>query len=525
MVLFFISLTLIFKIYIFISDVCKRVLNAESPYDFHKNPINRANLGMKKFKIIGLFILLSSFTYSQPIHPNSSKPNIVMICVDDLNDYIGAMGHPDAITPNLDRLIKRGTLFTNAQTQSPLCGPSRVSIMTGLRPSTTGIYGLIADNNVKPSSETTQKNIFLHQYFKDHGYYTMGRGKIFHHNIPDGLMDEQEKVPNQLGPVPSKKMNYFLGGTDTDWGAYPEVDSLMPDYKTAEWAVEKLSKKYNKPFFLTVGLFRPHVPWHVPQKWYDLYDPEKLSLPAYLKTDFDDLPDMALKVEATFMPSTEWAIKNNQWRNILQAYLACVSFADDCVGKVLDALEKSPYADNTIVVLWSDHGYRLGEKNRFAKQCLWDRATKAPLIYAGKGIQRGIKIDVPVELFSTYPTLLDLTGLPANKHIEAKSIAPLLAKPQNNWEQPAITTWGRGNHGVRLSNYHYIRYVDGSEEFYDLKSDPNEFTNLANHENYAKLKNKLKSFVPERNAVWVAESKMDAIELFKQQRLNDIPPK
>lgn len=448
-------------------------------------------------------------------------PNVLMICVDDLNDYIGGMGHPDAITPNMDRLIRRGVLFTNAQCQSPLCGPSRAAIMTGLRPSTTGIYGLLKDNAVKNSNEATRNNIFLHQYFKDKGYYTMGIGKIFHESTPDGLLDENGgREKGIVGPFPPQKMNYLLGRTDSDWGAFPENDEQMPDYRTAQWAIERLNRKYDHPFFLTVGFFRPHVPWHVPQKWFDLYDPEKLHKPPYSPADMEDLPPIALQIESSFMPSAEWAIANNQWSKALQGYLACISFVDHYIGEVLKALEAGPHARNTIVVLWSDHGYRMGEKNRFAKQHLWERATKAPLIFAGPGIPKNTKISTPVELFSVYPTLTDLCGLPPNPNLEARSIHPLLKDPKMNWDYPAITTWGRNNHGIRSRQYHYIHYEDGSEELYVIRDDPNEWKNVAAEPKYAGVKESLKQFLPQTNAAWSPGNQYDGVPYFKKQRLD-----
>lgn len=469
-----------------------------------------------------LLLFSTGLTAQMPGKTMTQKPNILMICVDDLNDYIGAMGHPDAITPNLDKLIKRGTVFTNAQCQSPLCAPSRTAIMTGLRPSTTGVYGLLQDNDVKPSNTATRNNIFMHRYFKNSGYYTMGMGKIFHVNMPDGLMDEQApRDKGIVGPFPPQKMNYTLGRTDSDWGAFPERDDQMPDYKTAAWAIDRLGKTYEKPFFLTVGFFRPHVPWHVPQKWYDLYDTSKLHIPPYLSSDFDDLPPMALKTESTFMPSTEWAIANRQWRKMLQGYLACISFIDHYIGEVINALERSPYAKNTIIVLWSDHGFRMGEKNRFAKQCLWERATKTPLIFAGMGISKGAVITAPVELFSVYPTLIDLCGLAPNLNLEAKSIYPLLKNPALKWTAPAITTWGRGSHGIRSGKFHYIRYNDGSEEFYNLETDPNEWTNKAADVAYLKIKESLKKYLPKVNARWAPGAKYDGVEYFKQQKQQD----
>ncbi|MEX2566979.1 MAG: sulfatase, partial [Cyclobacteriaceae bacterium] len=377
----------------------------------------------------------------------SPPPNILMISVDDLNDFIGGMGHPDAITPNLDRLISRGVLFSNAQCQAPMCSPSRMAIMTGLRPSTTGIYGFIQDNQIKETNEATQKATFLHQYFKEAGYHTMGVGKIFHHHAPDGLLDESGGRERGFGPAPAQSFHWDKEGTSTDWGGFPERDDQMPDYRSAKWAIERINKSYDQPFFLSVGFLRPHVPWHVPQKWFDLYDTAKIHYPPYLENDRDDLPKIALEIDdLPMMPTTGWAIENRQWKNILHAYLACVSFVDHYVGEVLNALENSPHAENTIVVIWSDHGYRLGEKGTFAKVALWNRATISPLIFAGPGIPKDQKVDAPVELFSIYPTLTDLARLPQPQNIEAKSIHPLLENPNRNWETPAITTWARNNH-------------------------------------------------------------------------------
>ena len=467
---------------------------------------------------LSLVLLLNGyaeFSHAQP----RDRPNILMICVDDLNDFIGGMGHPDAITPNLDRLIKRGTLFTNAQCQSPMCSPSRTAIMTGLRPSTTGIYGIIDDNKIKEANATTRQNTFLHQYFKDAGYYTMGIGKIFHEHAPDGLLDKSGGRVSGFGPKPPKPMHWDNKRTSTDWGAFPEKDEQMPDYQSARWAVERLNRSYEKPFFLTVGFLRPHVPWHVPQKWFDLYNPDKLHEPPYLKTDRDDLPPIANRVDDwPMMPTTDWAIASGEWKNILQGYLASVSFVDHYVGEILDALEASPYAKNTMIVLWSDHGYRLGEKGTFAKMCLWDQATAAPLLFAGPGIPQNTKIDVPVELFSIYPTLTDLCGLSSPKNLEARSIYPLLKSPKANWPYPAITTWGRNNHAVRTKDYRYIHYEDGSEELYLEKTDPNEWYNVAEEKKYAKVKADLKKYLPTVNMKWAAASKYDMNDYFTEQK-------
>ena len=472
-----------------------------------------------------LFLLTLIGNSAAPQAQPSQRPNILLIAVDDLNDFIGGMGHPGAITPNLDRLIAKGTLFANAQCQSPMCSPSRTAIMTGLRPSTTGIYGFIGDDEIKNVNEATRKAVFMHQYFKDAGYYTMGVGKIFHEHAPQGLFDESGGREKGFGPVPPKRMNWHTKGTGTDWGAFPEQDEQMPDYRSAQWARERLSRSYDQPFFLSVGFLRPHVPWHVPQKWFDLYDTTRIQLPPYLKNDRDDLPGIALAIDdLPMMPSTEWAIQNNQWKNMVHAYLASISFADHYIGEILNTLEKSPHAANTIVVLWSDHGYRMGEKGTFAKVALWNRATISPLIFSGPGIPENKRVDAPVELFSIYPTLVDLCGLPAADNIEARSIYPLLKNPKADWTAPAITTWARNNHAIVTSDYRYIRYEDGSEELYLLREDPNEWHNVAGRKKYAKVKARLSRYLPEVNVKWAAVSRYDNNDYFKKQKREQSEP-
>lgn len=451
--------------------------------------------------------------------PAPQTPNVLMIAVDDMNDFIGAMGHPDAITPNLDKLIKQGTLFSNAHAQSPMCSPSRAAIMTGLRPSTTGIYGMIDDDKIKETNEATRGISFMYQHFKDHGYHTMGIGKLFHEHAPGGLLDESGSRKKGFGPSPKTKFHWDKKGTSTDWGPYPDRDEQMPDYQSAQWAKERLGRSYDKPFFLSVGFLRPHVPWYVPQKWFDLYDPAKLHLPPYLKNDREDLPTIALEIDdLPMMPTTDWAIENNQWRKILQGYLASVSFVDHYIGEVLNALENSSHAQNTIVVLWSDHGYRLGEKGTFAKVCLWDPATRAPLIFSGPGIPKNTRIDAPVELFSIYPTLAELCKLDAPKNLEARSLDPLLKNPNSAWPYPALMTWARNNHAVKTRDYRYIQYEDGSEELYLVKSDPNEWNNVAGQKKYLKVKSKLQKLLPTTNVLWAAASQYDNNDYFIKQK-------
>jgi arylsulfatase A-like enzyme len=454
------------------------------------------------------------------------KPNVLMICVDDLNDWIGCMGgHPLAKTPNIDKLASRGILFTNAHCQVPLCGPSRASLLSGLRPSTTGIYGQIKDGDIRSANEQTEKAVFLPEYFRNNGYHTMGIGKVFHDHAPDGVFEESGGREKGFGPLPAggKKFHWDKKGTQTDWGAFPDTDQEMPDYHAAQWTIERLRQKHTKPFFLTVGFLRPHVPWYVPQKWFDKYPIETVTTPPYKKDDRNDLPPIALQVDdLPMMPTTEWAIENQQWKNMVQAYLACVSFVDNCVGQILNELEKSDYKNNTIVILWSDNGYRLGEKGTFAKHCLWNEATRVPLIISLPGTKTPEICGQPVELLDIYPTLTDLCGLPENTANEGKSLNPLMNESFGPSENYAVSTYGRNNHAVISQQYRYIQYEDHSEEFYDLKTDPNEWSNIADNPQNKSIKEQHKKQLPPTNALWSAKSAYDINIFLKNQRITQL---
>ena len=424
---------------------------------------------MKKLiHLVAVFSLLISSCKTKPsteeaIAEENTKPNVLFISVDDLNNMIGPIDNFSNVkTPNFDRLAKMGVTFTNAHVQAPLCGPSRASIMTGLKPSNTGIYGMIGDNEIRrPDNPVTKDITFLPEYFGNNGYHTMGIGKLFHDHAPDSVFHESGGRVKGFGPLPKKRFVWdgigkgikgVHGKTSTDWGAFPENDTLMPDHASANWAIERLQRDYDQPFFLGVGFLRVHVPLYVPQKWFDLYPLEDIETPPYKADDLNDIPSVGLEInDLPMMPSTKWAIESGEWKKIVQAYLACISFVDNELGRILDALENSKYANNTIIVLWSDHGYRLGEKETFAKHGLWETATKAPLMFAGPDFPKGKKIDAPVEFLSIYPTLLELSDLPAYSRNEGKSLVPMMINNEGVEESYALTTYGMNNHAVRSS--------------------------------------------------------------------------
>lgn len=417
------------------------------------------------------------------------KPNVLFIAIDDLNDYANCMnGSIKVPTPNIDKLAQKGTIFTNAHCQAPICGPSRASIMTGLYPSTTGNYLQLKDRDIKKGNEAANKAIFMPDYFEQYGYKSMAVGKIYHNGDTANTFDEYGGRFSWMGPKPKERFHYDpskfdhkVGSTQTDWGIYPEYDSLMTDYKSSKWAINKLQQKHDKPFFMAVGFVRPHVPWYAPKKWFDLFPLDSIETPPYKIDDFDDIPDFGKRVSnAPMMPTTEELIKSGEWKSALQAYMACIAFVDAQVGKVLDALENSKHADNTIIVLWADHGYHLGEKNRFAKQALWERDTRTLLIFKDIDGSSGKICVAPVQLLDIYPTLIDMCKLPPSELLEGHS----------------LSFYGEGNIAIRDQRFRLIKYEDGSLELYDMKNDPNEWYNLAKNKEYKNTIHNLTKYIP-----------------------------
>lgn len=431
----------------------------------------------------------------------AKKPNILLIAVDDLNDWVGVLnGHPQAKTPNIDRLARGGVLFTNAHCQAPVCNPSRASLMTSLYPSSTGIYFLNPDIT---DSKVAMKNMVMPKRFEREGYHVSAAGKLFH----NGKGINETHIPNYagqfggFGPLPNKKISSFPGHPLWDWGAYPKHDELMPDYKIAGWAEKKLTETGKAPFWMGVGFYRPHVPQIVPQKWFNMYPLETIELPKTIANDLGDVSQYALDITRLkhVAPTHEWVMKNEEWKPLVQSYLASVSFVDQQIGKVLDALEAGEYAENTYIVLFSDHGFHLGEKERFAKRSLWRDGTRVPLIIAGPGISKGGVCHKPVQLLDIYPTLLELSNLTPDPKHEGNSLKPLLHNNDFNWPHYARTSFGPGNYAIVSERYRYIQYKDGSEEFYDHQTDPHEWYNEIKNPQYKTTIQKHRAQLPRKN--------------------------
>lgn len=473
----------------------------------------------------------------------ATRPNVLFIICDDLNDWaLHPPGHPKAKTPNMDRLRRKSLSFTNAHVVVPVCGPSRKCLFSGLYPQTLDDYGFARWDTVS----SLRGCVPLPLHFRNNGYGAYGVGKLLHEGAggdfytaygigPDyGPWPWQGKGKPSNTPHPAqfetwkkhlpanmhRDLNYGPLSHIPNWkagavkgmpgakGWYYEnrkpfryVDDVdrdkMPDEMSADWAVNILKNKHDRPFYLGVGFIRPHTPLYAPKKYFDLFPLEDIQLPPYLKNDLDDCASVLRnrwqwgfkKFEALVKAGGETA-----WKEWVRAYLACMAFVDEQVGKVLEALDASEYRDNTIVVLTGDNGYHVGEKDCIQKWHLWDESTRVPLFFHVPGSRgNGRACDRPVSLIDVYPTLVDLCGLPefpnkgrGNMPLEGHSLRPLLENPERDaWNGPSVAFMGIRDgkdiphFSVRSRRYRYTLCGNGEEELYDHDKDPNEWANLA----------------------------------------------
>lgn len=444
--------------------------------------------------LLGIASAVACFAAEAP-----PRPNILFIAVDDLNHWVGHLGrNPQAKTPNIDRLAKRGVTFTRAYCAAPVCNPSRTAIMSGMRPSTTGVYQNGIDFRPRVTPAQT-----LNSHFRKHGYFVAGAGKIYHGG--GGRVEEWDDYMRGGGGEPKGKLeNRSVGGIK--FGVLDCADEEMGDFRIASWVIAQLERKHEKPFFLACGFHKPHMPWNVPRKYFDMHPLEEIKLPPTKTNDLSDVPPSGVKMARAF-GDHEKILEAGKWKEAIQAYLAATSFLDAQVGRVLDALEKSPNKNNTIICFWGDHGWHLGEKEHWRKFALWEEATRAPFIWSAPGVTKASGVcSRTVDFMTIYPTLCDLAGLPIPKHVEGQSIRKLLASPNAEWSAPALTTHGFQNHAARSERWRYIRYANGDEELYDEDKDPYEWHNLATDPKLEKVKAELSKTFPTNN---VPEPKAD----------------
>ncbi len=444
------------------------------------------------------------------ISPTSAqeRPNILFIAVDDLNDWVNFLGgHSgmDIYTPNLDRLAERSIVFTNAHTPSPACAPARAAILTGVHHARSGVANVHWGDGPKWRNFEALQNVeTIEQFFRNRGYKTLGAGKIYHSQAPPWTPTSQVEPdnwdfyypspyishPHQIRPpaeviFPDSIDNKNRPGGDKDgwwtWGPIPAGDEKMADYHVVEWGAYQLRQKHDKPFFLAIGTWKPHDPWEVPQRYFDMYPLSEVVLPPVVENDLEDAFDHGRRW------IHQWVLDNEQWRRIVQSYAASITFADAMVGRLLDALAQSQYAENTVVVLWADHGMHMGEKDNIEKFTLWERSTRVPLIVSAPGVTKpGTTYDFPVSLMDIYPTLVEIAGYELPGHLDGRSLVPQMNDLQLQ-RGPVLTSYRFSwtaqpieGHAIRSKDFRYIYYPEiGLEEFYDHREDPNEWKNLA----------------------------------------------
>lgn len=420
----------------------------------------------------------------------AERPNVLFIAIDDLNHWITHLErNPQARTPNIDRLAKMGTTFRNAHCAVPACEPSRCAIMGGRRPWTTGCY-----KNGHKWQQYQPAGEGLSAQFLKAGYRVYGAGKIYHsmQYHPSEWTDYMSRNGlSSNGPGVQKNDGYHNNKT------HPQLkDDDLIDWHTTDYCIRRLREESDQPFFIACGLYKPHLPFVAPRKYYDAFPLESIKLPPHIENDLDDVPPAGVKMAG---PQGDHAkfLKSGRWKAAIQSYLATCAYTDMNVGRLLDALDKSPHKDNTIIVLWGDHGWHLGEKEHWRKHALWDVSTRTPLIISVPDSgTKGQLCHRPVSLIDLYPTLVDLCGLPERDGLDGQSFRPLLKNPSQQWDRPVVMTYGPGNHAVQIQRWRYIRYTNGGEELYDHTNDPNEWINLAGSSEHLDLVSKMQSSLP-----------------------------
>jgi len=493
-------------------------------------------IAVKHMLITGILIIIGSFSNSilaqnsdgESIKKVNSQPNVIFFSVDDLNNWVGPLGYKQVKTPNIDRLAAAGITFTNAHAPGVFCAPSRSAIWTGLQASTTGVYSNEIYHYDFPEL------VPLQMAFKRGGYNTYGAGKLFHHRSGyvdlrswDEFFSRSQAMrdtgwemngyhhtdvplpdPYPYGPYynqPNKKYEFPF---HLEWGPIAnEQEEDMLDTMRTNWMVDVIKRKHEKPFFMGLGMYSPHYPNYAPQKYFDLYDRDSIEVPPYKA---DDLDDLSPEIRA-FYTNRAKAHKELEdlgaVKDAMHGYLASISYADAMLGRLMDAIEASPYKDNTIIIFWSDQGFHHGEKGHWGKSTLWDRTTRVPFIWSGKGIPENVKVNTTVSLIDMYPTLRDIANLPMTDRLDGVSLASSLKNPSAAKERNVFIPHAkRESYAVVNMNWRYIQYEDGSEELYNVKVDPNEWHNLAGDEKHIKIIENMQKSAPSEFAPYATSN-------------------
>ncbi|MCR9116984.1 MAG: sulfatase [bacterium] len=507
---------------------------------------------MSQFRLQGLLVAgvlaMLSMGRTAIADDGGNCPNVLFIAVDDLNDWVGFLGgHPQALTPNIDRLAARGIALTNAHCAAPACNPSRAAVFSGQMPWKTGVWS----NTTKRLFQAKPDVHVLPDSFRDAGYTTIGTGKLMHSGATSNkrLFERHFNVEQRWSPLTRKQTNYTKGelptkgsdqprhdiivngrqvtlplngmpsdrnpdapgGESFDWGPFDIKDSDMGDEQITTWAIKQLADaakssddRATKPFFLGVGYYRPHIPLFAPREYFERFKDHPAQLPPRNENDLDDLSALGKKwaIEAITAGSHATVKEHDQWREAVEAYLACTTFVDKQIGRLLNELDSGKFGDNTVIVLWSDHGWHLGEKQHWGKWTGWERSTRVPLIIvppkrlASEFAKGGSRCDSPVSLIDLFPTLIEMCHLKPRDQLDGESLVPLLRGPDATTGRVIVTSFEPGNVSVRDNRWRLIRYTDGSQELYDLKEDPNEWRNLAGNAKYQKQSDELAREIP-----------------------------
>ncbi len=455
-----------------------------------------------------LLLAIASCSGDKTITP----PNVVMIVVDDMNGYGVKEQYPLVQIPYIDQFKEEAVNFVNAACNTPVCNPSRASFFSGILPNRTGAY--VNGSDGWNRSELLKEVASIPELFKSQGYTTWGRGKIFHNPLDSareyGMWDNRPIYKGGFGPFPEEE--YWFGGSRfSSIKGWTEPDTDFPDVKNANAAIEFLQQEHDRPFYLYYGLWRPHTPYTAPRRFFDMYNEQDMVFPdSYREGDLDDVPFLGrMLVDSLNKYRNRPQEFKSLWKKFIYAYCANTSFADWNVGRVIEALDQSPYAENTIVIIFSDNGYHCGEKLRWEKATLWDQADYVPFLVRTPET-KGSQCKATVSLVDVYPTLVELCGLEPPAHrLDGHSVAPLLKDPGMEWDHPSLTTYGVEYSSVRSERYRYIRYPDGTEELYDHETDPFEFENIAGEPGMEAVKEELTREIPTE---W-AESKGGRLEV------------
>lgn len=426
---------------------------------------------------------------------DGKRMNVLFLVVDDLNSWLLGDRNRYAgkvVAPHIRRLADSGVVFTHAYTASPFCCPSRTALLSGVSPWKSGIY-----QNGQTASESLvlQQAKSLPKLFHRAGYYTSSYGKIAHGWDTREAWDD--RIPHKRDPVPPNAPLTPVGRGEQDWGPTHLREDQMRDTTYADAAIKQLQRKHDRPFFLACGLFHPHMPWYVPQKYFDMFPLEEVTTPQIKADDLDDVPPLGRAVTAGKSRFVASVLEHGLHKQAVQAYLATTAYADAQMGRVLEALEKSPYRDNTIVVLISDHGFHLAEKSHWQKGTLWEEATHSLMMWRVPGMTRAGGVSERfVSLQDIYPTLAELCRIDPPEYVDGRSLAPLLKQPDAPWQSTAISALYDRYISIRTERFRYIRYNDDQEELYDCAEDPHEWVNQIGNVRYTNAIETLRSAVP-----------------------------